>query len=36
MQGGDALTHHRGMSFSTWDSDHDQDSANCAELYFGG
>jgi len=33
---GDALSYHSGMSFSTWDADHDQESGNCAEKYFGG
>jgi len=32
---GDALSYHSGMSFSTWDADHDQESGNCAESYFG-
>lgn len=33
---GDALTYHSGCEFSTFDADHDKNSGNCAERYFGG
>ncbi|XP_032311202.2 fibrinogen-like protein 1 [Drosophila ananassae] len=33
---GDSLTQHVNMKFSTWDSDNDHYSDNCAEMYSGG
>ncbi|KAH8328208.1 hypothetical protein KR067_006178, partial [Drosophila pandora] len=33
---GDSLTQHVNMKYSTWDSDNDHYSDNCAEIYSGG
>ena len=33
--GGDSLSYHNGVAFSTIDKDNDESSTNCAEVYSG-